>query len=202
MRGAPRRGAWLLLSCWALVSFVVIGSLMLSHVPALPAPSPSDPALRAAVAAARGEQADGWFALHVLYTRCKCSRQVLEHLFARGPLAGVEERIVLVESAPELELRARAAGYALEVLTTEALPQRYPIAAAPLFIVADARGEIRYAGGYTARKQAAEIHDLAILRALREGERASEFPLFGCAVSRSLARVLDPLGLKDTAPGE
>ena len=82
------------------------------------------------------------------------------------------------------------------------LAARYGLEAAPVFVVADPEGELRYVGGYTTRKQGLDNRDLAIITELRAGHDQRELPLFGCAVSRSLQQLLDPLGLRGTAPGE
>lgn len=182
---------------WALSSLMVAGSLALAHDYALPMPPRDAPLVRAAVAGSRSaaEQRQ-WLALHVLYTRCKCSERTLAHLFARGPLAGMKERVVLVGAHPEFERKARAAGFAVEVVKPAELELRYHVQGAPLMLVSDPEGELRYLGGYTETKQAYALHDVEIITALRRGDAPRELPLLGCAVSRSLQALFDPLGLK------
>jgi hypothetical protein len=55
---------------------------------------------------------------------------------------------------------------------------------------------VRYVGGYTPRKQAADIRDVQILAAVRAGERVVPLPTFGCAVGARLSQTVDPLGLR------
>lgn len=188
-----RRAFWL----WALAAITVAASLALAHDYALPRPARDEQAVRDAVARSRrvGEQGR-WLALHVLYSRCRCSERTLAHLFARGPRSDVSERIVLVGAHADFERKARAAGFALDVIAPEQLQQRYHVEAAPLFVVADPEGTLRYVGGYTERKQGLAQRDVVILDALRKGGFAQELPLFGCAVSRRLQSMFDPLGLK------
>lgn len=188
-----RRVFW----AWALSSLMVAGSLALAHDYALPTPSLEEPAVRDAVAASRRpDEQRSWLALHVLYTRCKCSERTLAHLFARGPLAGMKERVVLVGPHAELEQKARAAGFAVEVIAPSQLEPTYHVQAAPLMLVSDPLGALRYVGGYTATKQSLALHDVEILTKLRRGDAARELPLLGCAVSRSLKALFDPFGLK------
>ena len=176
---------------------MVAASLALAHDYALPRPPRNEQAVRDAVARSRDASEQGrWLALHVLYSRCRCSERTFAHLFARGPLAGVSERIVLVGAHAELERKARAAGFALEEIGPQQLQERYHVEAAPLFMVADVGGALRYVGGYTERKQSLAMRDVVILDALRKGGFARELPLFGCAVSRRLQTLFDPLGLK------
>jgi hypothetical protein len=184
---------------WALASFVVVASLMLSHAAEVPRPATDQPELRAAIARSRTREEHGhWLALHVVYARCRCSQGVLSQLFARGPHAAVRERIVLVGAHAEYEKAARTAGFAVEVLEPHQLKARYRLEAAPVFVVADPSGDVRYLGGYSERKQGLVLRDLEILTALTGGQGVRELPLFGCAVSRALQRLFDPLRLKAT----
>lgn len=176
---------------------------MVAHTYALPRPATDDVQLRAAVAATRSPADRGsWRALHFLYTQCRCSQRILSTLFARHPLAGVSERVVLIGAHPEYERAARAAGFDVEVLMPEQLVLRYGAHAAPLFVVADPEDRLRYVGGYSERKQGLDMRDVAILSALTGGRDADELPLFGCAVSSSLRSLLDPLGLRPKPEGE
>ena len=194
-----RKVFWL----WALVTFVAGGSLALAHTFAMPDEAIARPALATAVAASRRAEEQGrWLALHVLYSRCRCSAQTLAHLRARGVLQGVRERVVLVGPHPAYEAEVREGGFALEVLLPDELERRYHLQAAPVLVVSDPRDQLRYVGGYTARKQGPEQEDVAILTRLMRGESARPLPLFGCAVSRELARLLDPFGLRAPSVGE
>jgi hypothetical protein len=65
-----------------------------------------------------------------------------------------------------------------------------------MFAVMDPSGGLRYLGGYTERKQGLMIEDVTIVERLRSERPVVELPLFGCAVSRSLQAMLDPLGIR------
>jgi len=185
---------------WAIASFVMACTLMLGHSYALPRPTTASPGLRAAIAEARAPADQGrWLVHHFVYGRCRCSQRVLASLFARKPLAGVAERVVLVGGQGAYERGAREAGFALDVIEPSALKTRFHLEAAPVLVVTDPAGEVRYVGGYTERKQGYALRDVEIVRALRAGRAEIELPLFGCAVSEQLARVLDPLGLRTPA---
>lgn len=187
---------------WAVASFLVAGSLGLAHTFALPDEAIAQPALAAAVAASRRPEERGrWLALHVLYSRCRCSQRTLAQLAARGPLPLVRERVVLVGAHAGYEATARSRGFAVEVIPPDALAPRYHLQAAPVFVVADPAGALRYVGGYTARKQGLESEDAAILAHAMRGDPVRALPLFGCAVSRQLSKLLDPFGLR-TVDGE
>lgn len=186
---------------WASVAFVLAATLMVAHTYALPRPETDNPALARALAAERlPADRQRWQAVHFLYGACRCSQRVLSHLAERKALPDVSERLVLVGAQTSFEAAARGAGYAVDVITPEQLSARYGLTAAPLLVVADPEGRVRYVGGYSERKQGLELADLAIIAELRAGRTRVELPLFGCAVSRSLQTLLDPLGLRSTTP--
>lgn len=175
---------------------VVSGGLASAHGYVLPHPAAQKPELLRALAAHTSAADSGKFTVtHVLYAECRCSQRILDHLVTRRARSDVSERAVLVDAPPELAARLRAAGYRVEVTTPSELKAHYAIEAAPLLIVADPQQVVRYLGGYTRTRQALALHDLAIIDQVRRGAVADELPLLGCAVSRRLQRLLDPLGL-------
>jgi hypothetical protein len=178
---------------WAVVCLFLVASLMVTHTYALPAPAPQD---------LKVDAHGRWLVLHVLYSRCRCSQRILEHLFARKALPDAAERLVLVGADEGLERRARAAGFTVEVLTPEQLPQRYVLSAVPALAVISPESRVAYLGGYTERKQGPEIEDLKIYERVRAGTRMDALPLFGCAVSEALRDRLDPLSVRSLLLGE
>jgi hypothetical protein len=182
---------------WALGSLVVISSLMAGHWLTLPRPASGDARLATALASLRGAgDQQAWLAVHALYAECRCSQDIVEHLIARGPSTHAREVVLLAGEDGELAARARAAGYRVEAIEAAQLGARYHITAAPLFVVVDPDDDVRYAGGYTSRKQGPDPQDAAILTSLTQNGQASALPLFGCAVSKRLQALLDPFGLK------
>ena len=190
------------LMVWAAVCVVVGTYLLASHLLTLPAPAPSDPVLHRGIAARRGaHQLDRWLVLHVVFDECVCSQRVLEHLLAdvRRP-AGVAERVILVTDHREARRAWIAAiparGFELDVVTPEQLNADYHIEAAPLLVIVDPHDTVRYVGGYTPRKQAADVRDLEVIAAVQRGETVEPLPTFGCAIGRALNSRLDPLGIR------
>src|SRR5262249_22073117 len=113
---------------------------------------------------------------------------------------GVPERIVLVTehpaTTPATVAAAKARGFDIEVVAPDQLVDDYHVEAAPLLVIVDPRDAVRYVGGYTPRKQAADIRDRAVIAATLQGEAVPPLPTFGCAVGRSLRSKLDPLGIR------
>jgi hypothetical protein len=182
---------------WALLCFVVGTSLMLGHWYTLPTPDSAGVRLGSAFATLRSPGSERpWLAAHVLYSQCACSRRVLEHLFQTARPDDVDEALLLVGADPDIEERAAQAGFRTTVISPAELKARYFVEAAPLLLVLGADDSVRYAGGYTDRKQAAAVHDLDVFAGLRAGQTTHALPLYGCGVSKELQATLDPLGIK------
>jgi hypothetical protein len=189
------------LIAWVSVCLVLGTYLLASHLLTLPAPAPSDPVLHHGIAAhRRADQRGRWLVLHVVFDECKCSQRVLDHLLADSRPPGVAERIVLVTEHGTAGAASIAAipahGFELDVVTPEQLVAEYHIEAAPLLVVVDPHDTVRYVGGYTPRKQAADVRDLAVIAAVQRGEAVEPLPTFGCAIGRALSSKLDPLGIR------
>jgi hypothetical protein len=191
----------IVLSVWAPAAFVAIGTLAVGHWWTLPKPDAKDPLVAAAIHDRWQGSSRQWVGVHVLYSMCKCSERILRHLAERRPLPDMTEAVVLVGPNGDFERMIREAGYALEVLTPSQLSEKYHIQSAPMFALMDESGALRYLGGYTERKQGLMIQDVSIVERLRSERPVVELPLFGCAVSRSLQALLDPLGIKYRSEG-
>lgn len=139
---------------------------------------------------------DRWLVSHFLYADCPCSSKVLDYIVHRQPLAGVNERIVLIGHPQPEELEVAQAKFSVELISPEALLTQYGVESAPLLVVTDSDGTIKYSGGYTHRKQGLDYQDQSIVRQLVAGGQVDPLPLYGCAVSQRLKQIVDPLGLK------
>lgn len=187
---------------WGMLSAIVCSYLLGAHLLTLPSPTRDDAKLAAKFAETRSPEENGkWRVAHVLYAKCGCSRKVLEHLMSRGAIATLSERIDFVadhESPETLALAKRAAdaGFRFELVPSGRLEARYDTEAVPLMVVADGTNKLRYVGGYTDRKQGAVLHDLEIIERLERGDSVRPLPVFGCPVSESLRRDVDPLRLR------
>jgi len=185
---------------WVVVLFVIATSLGAAHLHALPKPARADAALSHAINELRSDkERNAWLAVHVLYAQCRCSQGILRHL-ASGPRpASVTEKVLLVGQNPGIssELRALAArNFRIVAVSADELRDRYHVQSAPLMLVLAPDGTVRYSGGYTDHKQGPVIKDRMILAELMSKKEARELPVFGCAVSQELQRLLDPLALK------
>lgn len=181
---------------WGATMLVVCAYLLAGHLITLPLPAVDNPALTAAIRAQRAPNPSTWMATHVMYPECNCSRRIMDHLAERRPMPDVEERVLLIGRDPDVEAELRDNGWRVDIVTREYMAKTYQIEAAPILIVSDPGHVVRYAGGYTDRKQGANIRDLHIISGLQKGERQESLPLYGCAVSESLSKKIDPLSLR------
>jgi hypothetical protein len=189
-----------LFAVWVVCCLVGGGYLLSAHLLTLPTPDLTDLGpQRSAVAARRSTQQGQWLAVHVLDQECKCSQRVLDRLLAAPRPSDIVERIVMIASEVSREQAAaiHAKGFDLDIVTAEQLGQRDRVQAAPLLIVLDPADAVRYVGGYTPRKQADDVRDVATIAALRRGEHVEPLPTFGCAVGRALKEKIDPLGIRN-----
>jgi hypothetical protein len=173
-----------------------------AHWIVMPTPARTDPRLTSFVSALRGEAARASgraLAVHVLYSECRCSQRVLDHLLVSERPAEYSELVLFVGRLGRMAEHARARGFGVQSIGRRELEARLGVVAVPLLIVADSSGRIRYSGGYTDRKQGPRIEDLSIMGALLGGRDAAELPLYGCATSEALARRLDPIGVRRIA---
>lgn len=190
---SARLAFWL----WAPLAIALGTTLMATHWRTLPVPAADDDRLLAALAQLRDDDdRERWLVVHVLYAACRCSRKVIDHLVDDPRPSGLAERILLVGATPELDAKLAASSIAVVRVQPHELAERFAIESAPLLLVVDPTGTLRYRGGYSERKQAAELHDVEIVERLRADATVAPLPLFGCAVSDELRRMLDPLGLR------
>jgi hypothetical protein len=173
----------------------VAASLLARHVIPLPVPEPSADLSRSVAPLRRPVDEGKWMAVHVLYTECRCSRLIAEHLRHDPRPEDLGEHVLLVGEDRDLAAALRRRGLAVRTLEPQRLSDEYGIDAAPLLIVVAPDGVVRYAGGYTARKQGPAPRDLEIIARLRGGARNAALPVYGCATSRQLRRDLNPLDL-------
>jgi hypothetical protein len=181
---------------WMVAVIAIGGTLEARHLLALPVASIGEVAREASttlLADAHRELAV-W---HVLSADCRCSLRVAAHLAERPVVPGTVETILWVTKTSEGPPQHTGAMRVI-TLTPAELQQRFGAIAAPQMIAIDARGVVRYVGGYSRLKQG-ELQDTAIIAKLAGGAEQAPLPLFGCAVSEELARRADPLGLDTVA---
>lgn len=160
-------------------------------------PSGEDPTLTQAIHDNRNEAEFGqWPAVHVFNARCNFSKQIVEHILSRGPMPGIKEKIVLVGHHFQWEALAKTQGFPIEFITRRKLKSMYNISAAPIMVVVDQLGTIRYAGSYFSQKDRSVFKDVAVIDSLIQQTPVEPMPLHGCAVVSMLSSTLGPWELR------
>jgi len=192
-RRIGRYAARIALILWGAISILLGGVLLLKHVIALPAPATTDTTLRDAV---RTETPAGtWRAVHFMYRSCPCSRRTIAHLLDEPRDAALAQRVIMIDDdgAPGADDdQLRTAGFDVAVITPAQLTARYHVEVAPLLVLMTPGGELVYVGGYNRHKQSPAYEDRQILADARALRSPTALPVFGCATSQRLARVVDP----------
>lgn len=179
---------------WASLLTVTISYLMVGHWVALPSNQPV--LVNNQIVRIKTDLASQLHVQHVLSQSCPCSQRIAKHLASRWPIPSVSEQIVVVESPKDTTSMVFPDAYSVKRVSAERLMADYAIESAPVLLITDSNGKVVYSGGYTARKQGYEIRDYEIIASLLRGEAVEALPVYGCAVSTRLKKVVDPLGLK------
>ena len=175
---------------WFAVMTLFSAGMLARHVLAMPAPAPTARLGQHLMALRPADAPPTWLAVHVLSSECRCSLRVVAHLVDSARPTGWTEIVLWVgDVTPPPEL-VRA--FDVRRVTAADLA-RYEIEAAPLLVAIAPDGDVRYAGGYTDRKQGPTFHDLEVLTAARGTTAIPSLPLFGCATSERLQRALSSL---------
>jgi hypothetical protein len=177
---------------WALAAFLVCGSLAGAHA-ALPKPQ-EYAKLERSVAALRDPAGPSWLSVHALYSHCRCSERILAQLLDRAATSGIQEHVLWVGPSSEREAALYTKGFRVHTVSPLQLQRDFGAVAVPLLVVTDGHDRVHYAGGYG--KSSGEVRDREILETALRNERQAELPIVGCAVSRSLQKLVDPFGLK------
>lgn len=115
-------------------------------------------------------------------------------------MAGLDETVLLLDGASELEPVVRAVGFAAETVSANEVERRWGIVGGPWLLMLNPAGEIVYSGGYAPVRahDGVRFQDIAIWERLRDGGEVTPLPAFGCAATDTLREVLDPFHLKYT----
>lgn len=136
-----------------------------------------------------------WTLVHVLSTKCGCSKKTARYLSQRGVLQKHKELVILIEENSKIKTILTTAGFQVISMTAEQAAKEYSIDAVPQLVVFGPMGDIKYSGGYNDRRIEV-FEDLQVLNKLKKGQVVKAFPIFGCANGSELISQIDPWGLK------
>jgi hypothetical protein len=181
-----------LLAGWIVITLFGLAALSVKHM--APLPEADDEALLRRAMLPLRRSSSGNFLVHVIYAECSCTRALFAHLVARRPFPGAEETVLFVGADRAKQESAKRAGFAFVTVSAQELGFRFGLEAAPVLIVFDSAGQLRYAGGYYAHPATITPLDERIYAQLAARSKVEPLPVFGCAVSSRLQKSLNPLG--------
>ncbi len=181
-----------MLAAWLVITLVGLAALSVTHMASLPEPDDEALLTRAMLKLRRGSSEN--FLVHVIYPECSCSRDLFAHLVARRPFPGAEEVVLFVGADPKKQESAQRAGFTFTTVSAQQLAFHFGLQAAPVLIVFDSEGRLRYAGGYYEHPATIRPLDERIYAKLATGTRVEPLPVFGCAVDPRLQKSLNRLG--------
>ncbi|WP_413575602.1 hypothetical protein ACLVWU_14720 [Bdellovibrio sp. HCB290] len=176
-----------ILSCWALGTLGLVSQFYGWHLMSYS----SNTSLAST-------QPGQWSVTHVLSESCKCSEKIFEYLIKRGPATDVHEEVILL-GKPPVELPSLIAkGFVIRQLDPNEIKDDISKLGVPFLLITTPKGDTVYAGGYSEKpvKDGGPVRDLEILNSLQGKGAVANFPIFGCAVSRKLQKLVDPFSMK------
>jgi len=182
---------WSLLAVWAAALIVLIASLSIRHLAALP--QPKDAALLAAAMLKYRRQPAAHFLVHVIYSECSCSRSLLTHLASRRRFPNTEELILFVGRP---DPRLKNSRFEVQTISPSQLIATTGLEAAPVLLIFNPSGALTYAGGYYDHPAANNPLDEKIQAALLAQQPFEPLPIFGCAISPRLQNSLNPFRIR------
>jgi hypothetical protein len=149
----------------------------------------------------RGGHGNGWHLTHYLSPNCACSRAIARYLIARGTLSKATEEIVFIGSSDipaenGLLDALNRRGFHITSVSAETAAEE-GVEGVPILKIEAPDGSIRFRGGYRERSTPPEEYlDVAILSGLIASQPVPNPRAYGCATSRRMRSLLDPLSLK------
>ena len=180
---------WCLLGVWGLVVVIALASISVGHLASLP--QPGDKAFLSRALLKYRRQTNANFLVHVIYSDCSCASGLLTHLRSRAAFPGEEELILFVGWSSGQERRFNDAGFDFKNITATHLVSDFGLEAAPVLVMFDAAGKMRYVGGYYDVPATVVALDEEIHSKVAAHTSVEPLPVFGCAVSPQLQQSLD-----------
>jgi hypothetical protein len=191
--GIRRLAVFSVFGAWLILATVAASTLTAWHSIAVPVSTNS--------AGLTKGGSTGWRITHYLSSECGCSQGVASYLESRGPLSQATEEVVLIASTDrgrDAAFRGRLSEKNFRVeLISENDASTDGVQGVPTLEIVAPTGRVAFRGGYRKLGAAPGAYlDVAILSGLMASRPVGAIPIYGCATSTRLRRLLDPLGLK------
>jgi hypothetical protein len=178
----------LLLILWALASLYILTRMHGWHWISFKYEKPKNIAQ-----VAKDIEKENWGMIHVLGRGCGCSEFVQDYLIKRKAQKNIRETIIFIGNAARKRELEKAGYHFAEAQNVNGL-----IKGVPMLLIYNNNGQVIYSGGYAQKTITpfTQIQDLKILQAAKSEQNLKEYSVMGCAVSKKLQNLLDPLNLK------
>jgi hypothetical protein len=187
-----KRGTVLAFAVWA-ITVVLLGGVLTSYHQPFQTPDANVLTLVGSVRPGR------WRTVHILSGSCGCSQTVMQHLLKRHLFAGLDERILVVDSgeaylpgSDALLAKLSQQGFPITHIAAKDIPDQVGLRGVPILVIASSENKISYMGGYGSHGD----QDAEILQQVQSGQKPKVLPVLGCAVGERARREADPLQLK------
>lgn len=181
---------WLVLTVWFVTISVPLSYMMGFHTLAF-----ANVQLRNLNSAPEIAKTQNWKMLHILSSECGCSKRASRYLLERKPLNNVDEYILVIGNSFKRQDELKSAGYKIIPVSSEEAFARFGIESVPQLVILDSNHFVRYSGGYN-DSRVDVYEDLNLLTKLKDNKLVTAYPIFGCAVGSSVAKQIDPWGIK------
>ena len=185
--------AYIALVIWFALSLVGLASLSVNHIFAMPIPKDEVKVTRSIWTLRKGQEP--YFVVHVIYQNCSCTESLFAHLLQRGRFPKSEELILFVGENDGKKKKALEKGFRFLQSDATHLEVKYGLESAPVLLVFDGRGQMRYIGGYYNHPSAIFPLDVKVFEQVNHQKAPKTLPIFGCAVRRGVQKSMDPFGL-------
>jgi thioredoxin-related protein len=138
---------------------------------------------------------DKFLVTHILGSNCKCSNRIARYLVETQRPSEIAEKIVVVGGLLKNEMQLQQQGFTIEHISVTELKSRFNLVSAPVLLIKDKSGVLKYSGGYKNIDEV-EARDIEILKRIENGNKVAALPVMGCALTDEAKAAIDPFNFK------
>ena len=180
---------------WIIIVSTVISFQMAGHLLTMPIPKNLEKMSEKIDELKGSKSITG---LHIVFDKCSCTNSLINSLLRNPSKSEVDEFVLWVGTKESLgvtrETNLSKLGYNIIYLTPETLKHRFGVEVAPILVLKEGE-DLRYLGGYYDRPGSTQSYEKEIIEAVLTRKIPKSLPVYGCAVSQDLQKIIDPLSI-------